>query len=52
MKCTKCGQSIPSPKPNKSPKFPELKNWKEFMNEQLIKNLNKEKNNDNKKINT
>ena len=46
MKCIKCGQSIPEPE------FPEFKNWKEFMNEQLIKNLNKEKNNDNKKINT
>ena len=41
MKCTKCGQSIPSPK---FTKFPELKNWKKFMNEQLIKNLNKENN--------
>ena len=39
MKCTKCGQSIPSPE------FPEFKNWKEFMNKKLKQILNKENNN-------
>ena len=46
MKCKECGADLPLPE------FPEFENWKEFMDKQLTKNLNKEQYNANQKRNT